>query len=327
MQQIALAQTGRTTTRLGFGCSSIMGGLNRRESLAMLEAAVDAGITHFDVAPSYGYGQAEACLGEVLKRHAGKLTVTTKYGIPAAKNQNLIGLARGIAKPLIRRIPGLKSRLAGVAQTVVRREPQPEFTAEAARISLERSLSELKTGHIDVWLLHEASENDLQDESLLTFLDRARKEGKIGTFGVGSGAEKIPALLRERAPYCNVTQYEWSILDPTLPNSAAFRIHHRALTDRFRTLHTALASDPAKCRLWSESTGHDLAQAEILANLMLKASLVANPDSIVLFSSKSPAHIRANVTVAEDPTLEAPARSLHALVRAERKTLLPNGSA
>ena len=86
MERIDLATTGRTTTRLGYGCSSLMGALGRKESLGLLEAAFDAGVRHFDVAPLYGFGQAESCVGEFLSRHKAEVTVTTKYGIPPAKN-------------------------------------------------------------------------------------------------------------------------------------------------------------------------------------------------------------------------------------------------
>ena len=48
---------------------------------------------------------------------------------------------------------------------------------------------------------------------------------------------------------------------------------------------------------------------------MLKAALVLNPASIILFSSKNPAHIQANVHAAADATLEAPARRLYDLVQ------------
>jgi D-threo-aldose 1-dehydrogenase len=323
MQEIALGTTGRTTTRLGFGCSSVMGVLTRKESLAMLESAVDAGITHFDVAPSYGMGQAENCLGELLARHPGKLTVTTKYGIPPAKNQSVIAIAKGIARPLIKRIPALKKRLAGVAGNVTRNDQKATFAAAEARASLERSLTELKTSHIDVWLLHEATAADLADDGLLRFLEDSVVNGSIGTFGVGSGAEKIPALLDNRPAFCSVLQYEWSVLDPTIPPGPAFRIHHRALTENFRSLHAALLADPATCRRWSEVTGQDLSQSEVLANLMLKASLVANPESIILFSSKSPAHVRANVALVGDTSLEDSARRLHQLVQAGREAILP----
>ncbi len=124
METIELGTTGRTTTRLGYGCSSLMGGMNRSESLAALEAAFDAGIRHFDVAPMYGFGEAESCLGEFLGRHRADVTVTTKYGIPPARNQGLIGVARSIARPLVKALPGLKrglSRVAGKAAQQARR--------------------------------------------------------------------------------------------------------------------------------------------------------------------------------------------------------------
>ena len=55
---------------------------------------------------------------------------------------------------------------------------------------------------------------------------------------------------------------------------------------------------------------------------MLKASLVMNPASIILFSSKNPAHIEANVRTAADSSLELPARQLHYLIQAEPEELL-----
>ncbi len=85
MQTIPLANTTRQTTRLGFGCGSLMGATNRRDSLKLLEAAYEAGIRHFDVAPMYGYGEAESCLGEFLQHHHGQITVTTKFGIAPPK--------------------------------------------------------------------------------------------------------------------------------------------------------------------------------------------------------------------------------------------------
>ena len=61
--------------------------LNRRQSLALLESAFEAGIRHFDTAPMYGYGEAESCLWEFLSKHPGEMTVTTKFGIPSRKSR------------------------------------------------------------------------------------------------------------------------------------------------------------------------------------------------------------------------------------------------
>src|ERR1700758_4585424 len=97
MDQIALGTTGRHTTRLGFGCGNLMGATGRCDSLKLLETAYDAGIRHFDVAPMYGYGEAESCLGEFLERHRGQITVATKFGIASPKKSAIISLGRHLA--------------------------------------------------------------------------------------------------------------------------------------------------------------------------------------------------------------------------------------
>jgi len=324
MQTLLLADTNRHTTRLGFGCSRTMGAMGRRESLRLLEFAYDAGIRHFDVAPMYGYGEAEGCLGEFLQRHHD-VTVATKYGIPPARNSNLLRVARQVAGPLLQNLPALKDRAAKLANAAAtHRQVRPAFTAVEARASLERSLAALRTDRIDLWLLHEVTASDLQDESLLRFLEGQVARGTIGAFGIGSEAEKIPALLAHRPAYCRVLQQEWSVLSKPVPPSNAFRIHHRTLTEDFRTLHAALLTNAAIRQRWSEAVNTDLTDANQLARLMLKAALVMNPASIILFSSKRAEHVRANVETAENPALDAPSRMFYQIVQAEAGQLLPS---
>ena len=325
MDSLNLANTGRRTSRLGYGCSSLMGATGRRASLALLETAFDASIRHFDVAPMYGYGAAEGCLGEFVERHRGEVTVATKYGIPPAANQGLLGVARRVAGPVVKLLPGLKRRLARAADSVAAApEPRAAFTAAEAKVSLERSLRELRTERIDLWLLHEVEAQDLVEDGLLRLLEDAVASGTIGSFGAGSAAGKIPALLAQRPRYCRVLQYEWSVHDPVQERAPVFTLHHRALTDNFRALSAALLANPEVNRRWSAVVDRDLRSREVLAALMLKASLEQNPASVVLFSSRDPAHIHHNVAVAEDATLAEPARLLYALVQAEG---FPEGAA
>jgi D-threo-aldose 1-dehydrogenase len=319
MQTLPLADTGRQTTRLGYGCSSLMGATNLRDSLNLLESAYEAGIRHFDVAPMYGYGHAEACLGEFLQRHPGELTVTTKFGIAPPNHSTLLKAARRIAGPIARQIPSLKKSLTRAATAATRPKVQNRFTAAEAKASLDRSLQALRTTHIDLFLLHEPEAHHLTDDSLLTLLDHEAQQGTIGSFGIGSAAAKIPALLTERPAYCRTLQYEWSILQSptTHTETHPFRIHHSALTKNFQALHKILITNHSLCRQWSESTNTDLIHPEALANLMLKSALVINPASILLVSSKNHHHIQANARTAADSTLEAPARQLYHLIHSE----------
>jgi aryl-alcohol dehydrogenase-like predicted oxidoreductase len=321
MQTIPLGKTARTTSRLGFGCSTLMGSLGRRASLAVLETAYDAGIRHFDVAPMYGYGEAESCLGEFLAKHRSDTTVTTKYGIAPPKGRSFFRVARSIAGPIIRQFPAAKNRLAAAAKVAAQASAQPaerkSFTAEKARLSLESSLAALRTDHIDIWLLHEATADDLNDDSLLRFLEDSVAQGKVGAFGVGSDHLQINDLLTRRPAYCSVLQYEWSVFDPAIPQGTPFRIHHRALSARLQTLRETLAAQPEKRSRWSHEIGLDLSDGATLSKLMLKAALVMNPESVILFSSKQSPRIHANAAVSDDAAIENPARRLYQLVQTD----------
>ena|SRR5579875_1439124 len=322
MNPITLPNTGRTTTQLGFGCSSLMGATGRKESLALLEHAFDAGIRHFDVAPMYGYGAAEGCLGDFMALHPDEVTITTKYGIPPPPNQGLMRAARRAIGPLLKAIPSVKKRLASAANTVTAAAPKAPFTAAAAQVSLDNSLRELGTDRIDLFLLHEAEAQELTDDALLPFLENAQAAGKIGAFGCGSTAGSIPALVTHKPAYTRILQYEWSVLGKPLGPLNAFTLHHRSLTEHFQELQTALARKPETRNRWSTEINADLAQPGMLAALMLKASLVHNPESIVLVSSRNRHHITENVRVASDDSLIEPARKLYTVAQREGATVL-----
>jgi L-galactose dehydrogenase/L-glyceraldehyde 3-phosphate reductase len=70
VQQRDLGKTGLKVSALGFGCGAV-GGLMVRgdasEQRRAVERALQAGITYFDTAASYGDGQSETNLGRVLK--------------------------------------------------------------------------------------------------------------------------------------------------------------------------------------------------------------------------------------------------------------------
>ena len=320
MRIVTLGDTGRKTTQLGYGCSSLMGAMGRRASLAVLAAAYDAGIRHFDVAPMYGYGEAEACLGEFLKGRSSQVTVTTKFGIEPPRQQSLLRFARRAVGPVLKAIPGARQRLARAAGAVVVPIREPQFTADAARTSLERSLRSLGVEHIDLLLLHEVRADQLGDNRLLRFLEDCVAAGKVGSFGVGSERARSRDLLRDKAVYCRTVQCEWSVLDPadledSHPGSAW--VHHRALTDNFSALSAMMREGRQRAKVWSDELKLDLFDPRVLAASMVKAAMEQFPDSVLLISSKSPAHLQENVRTSGDDTLARPALRFAELVRRE----------
>lgn len=311
---IELATTGRTTTRLGFGCAHLAGALSRRESMAILECAYDAGIRHFDVARMYGSGDAERCLGDFARRHRNDITITSKFGISPGPKNRLRDAARTALRPIFRLAPFLKPNRRPIAHFSSPHKLQTSFTVKDAEESLLKSLRALQTDHIDLLLLHEATAADLNDDRLLRFLDNAVTSRKIGAFGVGSDRSNIEGLVTHRPQYCKVIQCQWSLLDEPPRYNHAFRIHHGAFTQSGRVFQAELAKDRERCRQWSETVGLDLSQPQTFAALTFKASLVFNPESIILFASKQPRHVLQNCLTASDPKFDAPARCLFELI-------------
>jgi aryl-alcohol dehydrogenase-like predicted oxidoreductase len=292
-----------------------MGSMNRTQSLRTLDWAYEAGIRHFDVAPSYGYGEAESCLGEFLARHKGEVTVTTKFGIPPAKNPGIIATARRFVTPIIKAVPGLKVRAQRAAKSVSGgpRAPRDLSPAKAAA-SLEKSLHDLRVERIDLFLLHDATAAEVRTPGLLEFLEQAKAEGKIGAFGIGTDRQHVDAISVESPEYAHVIQCEWSVFDP-IPTDAAFRIHHRSLGANFRSLRQWLSTSQDNAKEWSVTAGVDLQDDAILSELMMRAALQNNPSGMVLFSSKSRKHIQENAALAEPSSRDEAARCLYDLVQ------------
>ena len=303
LETIALPGSGRVTTRLGFGGSGLMGGISERDSLRLLETAFDAGVRHFDVAPAYGHGRAERCLGKFLLGKREQVTVATKYGILPPAHAGLLEMARSVVRPAVARLPAVRKR---VAQTAAGLRSMAKFSAEEARLSLERSLRELGIDAIDVWLLHEATADDLDGSDLLPFLRDAQRRGLIGTYGVGAERGRLIDVWERHRDCCPVLQFEGSVLEEERASfPGAFEIHHRAISGAIEIFRGRFRQDASQCRRWSDAVGADLSDSKALAGVLLQAALAANPSGMVLFSSRVPEHIRANVQAAEETDTRA----------------------
>ena len=63
----------------GGGLGQVWGETSREEAVATVNLAIEKGITHLDVAPMYGKGEAERVVGEVFKgKDLGDVNITTK---------------------------------------------------------------------------------------------------------------------------------------------------------------------------------------------------------------------------------------------------------
>jgi D-threo-aldose 1-dehydrogenase len=169
----------------GFGAANL-GNLYRAMSddhaRAVLDAAWDAGIRHFDTAPHYGLGLSERRLGTFLAdKPRAEYVLSTKVG------------------RLLRPTPERAGRSDDAHRFAVPAafERVWDFSADGVRRSLDESLQRLGLDRVDVLYLHDPEEagTDLGSalDSGLSALAGLRAAGVVEAVGVGS--KSIAALL------------------------------------------------------------------------------------------------------------------------------------
>lgn len=83
MQTRNLGRQGLTTSAIGYGAmgtAMAYGPSDDTESISAIRRAHELGVTHFDTAELYGWGEGERLLGEALAPIRGEVTIATKFG-------------------------------------------------------------------------------------------------------------------------------------------------------------------------------------------------------------------------------------------------------
>jgi aryl-alcohol dehydrogenase-like predicted oxidoreductase len=273
------------SSRLGFGCGSVMGRVGKAESLRAIAAALDAGITHFDVARLYGYGEAEALLGEALRGRRDRVVIASKFGLEPPRAASVLRRLKPLAQKMVGNVPGARPLLRSVIGT--KEQPADRFSVAAARTAIEQSLAALRTDYLDILFLHDCRPDDFGDE-LAGFLDGQVAAGTIRAYGVAADIETV-SRIRRRHGDSIVCQFGNSLI---APNAARLP----AGEPRFICHSPFLGADRLRVAL---NTGDDTHR------LMLEAALAVESVAVVLCSMLDPAHLRANVAAITEPRYTA----------------------
>jgi aryl-alcohol dehydrogenase-like predicted oxidoreductase len=95
MQERHLGRSGPKVSLVGLGCNNFGGRIDLEASRAVVHAALDAGITLFDTADSYGErGGSETALGKILGRRRKDIVLASKFGMPMDDAGKLRGASR-----------------------------------------------------------------------------------------------------------------------------------------------------------------------------------------------------------------------------------------
>jgi diketogulonate reductase-like aldo/keto reductase len=305
-----------TLAKIGFGTANLMGRINLRQSLRLMDTAFDAGIRHFDTAPLYGLGAAEGMVGEFAANKRAEITIATKFGIRPPNPTPRMVFAKAAARMAVKVAPSLRTKLRRRAEAMTTRG---SFTPEECRASLHRSLLQLRTDYIDLFLMHEVLPDQISIELLQTLEDVA-KVGRIRAFGVATSA-RVAAALADTMAIGRVAQFPSSVFSPMvsrIPNHLV-KITHSALGADFLALYKGLSADKGKLNKWSTALDLNCSDSDELGRLFLYAAMRENATGTVMFSSLNPERIRRNAALADGSSFSAgQVELLQKLVKTER---------
>jgi len=147
-----LGNSGLVVSTVGIGCNNFGRKLDADGTRAVVEAALDAGITLFDTADIYGspHGASETLLGAALKGRRDEIVLATKFGMDMEGLNGADHGARGARRYIVR--------------------------------AVESSLRRLDTDYIDLYQIHTPDPETPIDETLAA-LDDLVRSGKVRYLG------------------------------------------------------------------------------------------------------------------------------------------------
>jgi aryl-alcohol dehydrogenase-like predicted oxidoreductase len=151
MRYRPLGNSGLLVSVVGLGCNNFGRRLDLAGTKSVLDAAIDEGITLLDTADIYATGESESLIGQALEGRRDQVLIATKWGHQSHD------MGYGPAA-------GAKAGRAYI------------------RTAVEKSLTRLRTDHIDLYQLHTPDPVTPLDETLAALTELV-DEGKVRYIG------------------------------------------------------------------------------------------------------------------------------------------------
>lgn len=192
MKYRPLPRTDLILSEVGFGVWTVAtnwwGRIPEEQKTALLENALELGVSFFDTADTYGEGYGEEILAKVLGHRRKDIVIATKFGYDFYDKTPREG----------------------------HKERPQKFDRQFVKFACEQSLRRLQTDYIDIYQVHNPRMAALERDDLFETLEQLQFDGKIRHFGAALGPdigwfEEGEAAMRQRQ--VDSVQIIYSILE------------------------------------------------------------------------------------------------------------------
>ena len=214
-QQVEYGRAGLTVSALGVGCAPLGGlfsSVSDEDVDALIERALEIGVTYFDTAPFYGHGSSERRIGRGLSK------------VPRTSFR-------------------LSSKVGRVLEPGESTEPNEyvdldpftpvfDYSPAGIRRSFESSLERLGLDSIDILYIHDP--DDYLDQAIgeaYPELERMRAEGLVKSIGVGTNLAEIGTrFVRETDIDVALVAGRFTVLDQIALDEFLPEAHRRGVS-------------------------------------------------------------------------------------------------
>jgi D-threo-aldose 1-dehydrogenase len=266
--------------RIGFGTGDLFTDGRNGDCVRVISAAFDSGFRYFDTARLYGNGQAEYAVGEALAGRRSDVIIASKAGITPWSMRSRARIAHKV------------SRLMGSLGKPYVQAPSAKtgaFTAAEITRSVETSLRSLRTGYLDILLLHECALADVLTDETRKALEQLLRAGKIRAHGIATSHANTCAILQDGRVSPEIVQAPADAVSKQCTDYAAAKgvlVTHSLLRPVLAALAARAAADPDFAASFKIESGVDPADAQALAPLLTAHAMSANPTGVVLVSTR-----------------------------------------
>jgi aryl-alcohol dehydrogenase-like predicted oxidoreductase len=276
---------------VGLGCNNFGGRIDEEATRPVVDAALDAGVTFFDTADTYGNrGGSEEILGRLLRGRRDRVMLATKWGKPMGDGAERRGARDYVERAVEASLRRLQTDVIDLYQ---HHEEDPGTPLEETVDAVEALV---RAGKIRAWGTSNYRPETLERVKALASEAYVSEQGEYSWLRRDAEAELLPACERLGLGFIPFFPLASGLLTGKVsrdePPAEGTRLHGRAISDND-------LDRVERLRAWA------VAHERTLLEVAIGGLAAVSPVASVIAGATKPEQVRANAAAGEwEPTAD-----------------------